>query len=168
MLSSCGAGEDLRVPWTARKSKQSVLKEVNPRIHWKNWCWSWSSNTLPIWCEELTHWKRCWCWERLMARREGGNRGWDGQMASLTDGHEFEQTPGKPGMLQFLGSQRVGHDLATEHTQAYLKACQIQSQWVLSLQQMNWEKRGDSIHDSFHIESESMVGNDIVKGSFWQ
>ena len=83
-------------------------------------------------------------------------------------GDEFEQTPGKPGMLQFLGSQRVGHDLATEHTQAYLKACQIQSQWVLSLQQMNWEKRGDSIHDSFHIESESMVGNDIVKGSFWQ
>ena len=48
----------LRVPWTARRSNQSILKEINTHIHWKDWCWSWSSNTLAIWCEELTHWKR--------------------------------------------------------------------------------------------------------------
>ena len=45
-------------------------------------CWSWSSNTLATWCEELTHWKRPW--ERLRAGGDGGNRGWDGWMASLT------------------------------------------------------------------------------------
>ena len=40
----------------------------------QSWCWSWSSNILAIWCEELTHWKRLWCWERLKAWGEGGNR----------------------------------------------------------------------------------------------
>ena len=40
--------------------------------------WSWNSNSLAIWCEEPTHWKRPWYWERLKARGEGGDRGWDG------------------------------------------------------------------------------------------
>ena len=53
-------------------------------VHWKDWCWSWSSNTLATWCEEFTHWKRSWCWERLNAGGEGGDRGQDGWMASLT------------------------------------------------------------------------------------
>ena len=51
---------------------------------WKDWCWSWNSNTLATWCKELTHWKRPWCWERLKAGGEGDNRGWDGWMASPT------------------------------------------------------------------------------------
>ena len=51
---------------------------------WKDWCWSWNSNTLATSCEELTHWKRPWCWERLGAGGEGDDRGWDGWMASLT------------------------------------------------------------------------------------
>ena len=51
---------------------------------WKNWCWSWNSNTLTTWCEELTHLKRPWCWERLKAGEEGADRGWDGWMVSLT------------------------------------------------------------------------------------
>ena len=51
-------------------------------IHWKGWCWN--SNTLATWCEEPTHWKRPWCWERLKAGGEGDDRGWDGWMASLT------------------------------------------------------------------------------------
>ena len=74
----------LRVPWTTRRSNQSTLKEISPNIHWKDWCWSWNSNTLATWCEELTHWKRPWCWERLKAWGEGDNRGWDGWMASPT------------------------------------------------------------------------------------
>jgi len=72
----------LRVPWTARRSNQPILKEISPEYHWKDWCWS--SNTLAIWCEELTHWKRPWCSERLKTGREGGNRGWGGWMASPT------------------------------------------------------------------------------------
>ena len=63
----------LRVSWTARRSKQSILKEITLSIHWKDWCWSWNSNTLATWCEELTQWKRPWCWERLKAG-EGDDR----------------------------------------------------------------------------------------------
>ena len=80
----------LRVPWTARRSNQSILKEINPEYCWKDWCWSWSSNTLATWCEELTHWKRPWFWERLRTGEEG-DRGWDGWMESSLNGHAFEQ-----------------------------------------------------------------------------
>ena len=80
----------LRFPWTARRSKQEILKEINPEYSWKDWCWSWSYNTLATWCEELTHWKRPWCWERLKAEGEGNDRRQDGWMASRLSGHEFE------------------------------------------------------------------------------
>ena len=65
----------MRVPWTARRSNQSILKESVLNIHWKDWCWSWNSNTLATSCEELTHMKRPWCWERLRAGGEGDDRG---------------------------------------------------------------------------------------------
>ena len=79
----------LRVPWKARRSNQLILKEINPsmkstNIQWKDWCWSWNSNALATSWEELTHWKRLWCWEGLGAGGEGDDRGWDGWMASLT------------------------------------------------------------------------------------
>ena len=67
----------LRVPWTARRSNRLILKEMNLNIHWKDWCWSWNSNTLATWCKEPIHWKRPWCWERLNAG-EGDDKGWDG------------------------------------------------------------------------------------------
>ena len=47
----------LRVPWTARRSNQSIIRKSVLNIHWKDWCWSWNSNTLATWCEELTHLK---------------------------------------------------------------------------------------------------------------
>ena len=109
----------LRVPWTARRSNQSILKKSTLNINWKDWCWSWSSNALATWCEELTHWKRPWCWERL---RSGGgdDRGWDGWMASLTRWTWVWASSGswwwtgKLGVLQYMGLQRVGHDWVTE------------------------------------------------------
>ena len=73
----------LTVPWTARRSNQSILKKSVLNSHWKDRCWSWKSNTLATWCEVLAHLKRPWCWERLKAG-EGDDRGWDGWMASLT------------------------------------------------------------------------------------
>ena len=51
----------LRVPWRARRSNQSILKEINPDYSWKDWCWSWNSSTLATWYEEPTHWKIPWC-----------------------------------------------------------------------------------------------------------
>ena len=85
-----------------------------------DWCWSWNSNTLATWCEELTHWKRPWCWEGLGAGGEGDDRGWDCWMASPTqwtwvwvNSGNWWWT-GRLGGLQFMGSQRVGWDWATE------------------------------------------------------
>ena len=85
MLLNCGVGED---------SSESLGQQGDPTrpswersvlgVHWKDWCWSWNSNTLATSCEELTHWKGPWCWERLGAGGEGDDRGWDGWMASLT------------------------------------------------------------------------------------
>ena len=66
----------LWVPWSVRRSNQSIL-------YWKDWCWSWNSNTLATSWEALTHLKRPWCWERLRAGIEGSNKGWDGWMASM-------------------------------------------------------------------------------------
>ena len=81
----------LRVPWTARRSNQSILKKINPEYSLEGLMLkSWNSNTLPTWWEELTHLKRPWCWERLRAGGEGDKRGWDGWMASLTQWSEFE------------------------------------------------------------------------------
>ena len=91
-------------------------------IHWKNWCWSWSwnSNILATWCEELTHQKRSQYWERLKAGGKGDIRGWEGWMTSPTQltwawaSSGSWWWTGKPGMLQSVELQRVGHDWATE------------------------------------------------------
>ena len=67
----------LRVTWTARRSNQSILKEINPEYSLKDWCWSWGSNTLATWCEVLTHWKKPWCCEKIEGRRR---REWQDEM----------------------------------------------------------------------------------------
>ena len=110
----------LRIPWTARRSNQSILKEISPEYSLEGLVWSCNSNTLATWCKELTHWKRSWCWERLKAGGEGDDRGWDGWMASLTqwtwvwvNSGSWWWT-GRADVLQSMGSQRVGHNWATE------------------------------------------------------
>ena len=107
--------------WTVvlEKTLESPLdcKEIQPDqrwsvlgVHWKDWCWSWNSNTLATSCEELTHWKRPWWWEGLRTGK-GDDRGWDGWMASPTrwawvwvNSGSWWWT-GKPGVLRFMGSQ---------------------------------------------------------------
>ena len=97
-----------------------LIRKSILNIHWKDWCWSWNSNTLATWCEELTHWKIPWCWERLKVGGEGDDRGWDGWMASLNRWTWVRASSGswwwtgKPGVLQSMGLQRVGHDWVTE------------------------------------------------------
>ena len=124
--------------WTVvlEKTLESHLdcKEIQPvhpkGDHWKDWCWSWNSNTLATWCENLTHLKRPWCWERLRAGEEGNNGRWDAWMASLTqwtwvwvNSGNWWWT-GRPGVLQFMGSQRIRHDWATEMNWWGLEPCQ--------------------------------------------
>ena len=85
------------------------------------------SNTLATWCKNPAHWKRSWCWERLRAGGEGGNREWDGWMASPTQWTWVSSGSwwwtGKLGMLQSMRSQRVGHDWVTELSELY--------EWIL-------------------------------------
>ena len=73
----------LRVPWTARRSNQSILKEISPEYSLEGLMLK-LQYSLATWCKELTHWKRPWCWERLKAGGEGDSRGWDGLIASPT------------------------------------------------------------------------------------
>ena len=89
-------------------------------VHWKDWCWSWNFSTLATSCEELTHWKRLWCWEGLGAGGKGDDRGWDGWMTSPTRWTWVSVNSGRwwwtgrSGVLWFMGLQRVRHDWATE------------------------------------------------------
>ena len=107
----------LRVPWTARRSNQSILKEISPEYSLEGLMLD--AETPILWPPDAKNrllGKRPWCWERLRAGEEGDDRGWDGWMASLTwwtwvwaSSRSWWWT-GKPGMLQSMGSQRVEHD----------------------------------------------------------
>ena len=109
----------LRVPWTARSSNQSILKEISPE-------------TPTTWCKELTYLKRSWCWERLKVGGKEDERGWDGWISSPTQWTWVWVGPGrwwwtgKPGMLQSMGFQRFRQDWATE----------LNSHWIEFL--FNW------------------------------
>ena len=109
----------LRVPWTARRSNQAILKEINPEYSLEGLMLKLKLQHLATWSEELTHLKRPWCWERLKAGGEGTTEdkmiGWHHWL----NGHVFEQVLGvgdEQGshVLQSMGSQRVRHDWATE------------------------------------------------------
>ena len=110
----------LRVPWTARRPNQSILKEISPEYSLEGLTLKLKLQYLATWCKELTHLKRPWGWERLKAGREGDDRGWEWWMASPTqwiwgwvNSGSWWRT-GRPGMLLSITSQRVGHDRATE------------------------------------------------------
>ena len=109
ILSNCGAGEDSWESLGLQRDQQSILKEINPEYHWKDWFWSWSSNTLATWCEELTHWKRPWSWESLRLGREEGGRGRDDWISSLSQwtwvwvSTRSWWWTGKPDLLQSMG-----------------------------------------------------------------
>ena len=110
----------LRVPWTAGRSNQSILKEISPECSLEGLMLKLKLQYFGHWCEELTHLKRPWCWDRLRARGEVDNRGWDGWMASPTqwtwvwvNSGSWWWT-GRPGVLQSMGSQRAEHDWVTE------------------------------------------------------
>ena len=112
----------LRVPWTARRYNQSVLKGINPGCSLEGLMLKLKLQYLDTSCEELTHWKRFWRWEGLGAGGKEDDRGWDGWMASPTrwtwvwvNSGSWWWT-GRPGVLWFMGWRRVGHEWAAELT----------------------------------------------------
>jgi len=124
MPSNCGAGED---SWKSLGQQGDPTSQSKGRstlnIHWKDWRWSWSSNILVIWCEQMTHWISPWCWETLTAEGEECIRGWDGWTVLLMKRTWTWANSGrwwgteKPGMLQSMGSWRVGYYWMTEQQQ---------------------------------------------------
>ena len=152
MLLNCGIREDswgslgLQGDPTSPFWRRSTLGFL-----WKEWCWSWSSSTLATSYEELTHWKRLWCWEGLGAGGEGDDRGWDGWMASRTrwiwiwvNSGRWWST-GRPGVLQFMGAERVGHDWVTE---------------------LNWTEQNFSLFG--YKEHNQWVGQKVCSGFLYQ
>ena len=142
----------LRVPWIARRSNQSILKEISSGCSLEGLMLKLKLQYLATSCKELTHWKRPWCWEGLGAG-EGDDRGWDGWMTSPTrwtwvwvNSGSWGWT-GRPGVLQFMGSQRVGHNWATELN--WTIACQAPLSIGLSKQEY-WR-----------------VASPFCRGSFW-
>ena len=110
----------LRVPWTAKRSSQSILKEISPGCSLEGLMLKLKLQLFGHLMWRTDSLKRSWCWERLKAGGEGEDRGWDGWMASPTqwtwvwvNSGSWWWT-GRPGVLQSMGSQRVGHDWATE------------------------------------------------------
>ena len=103
-----------RVPWTARRSNQSILKEISPKYSLEGLMLKLKLQYFGHWCKEVTHLKRPWCWERLRAGGEGDNRRWDGWMASPTQWTWVYPMDREAWHPAAMGSQRVGHDWVTE------------------------------------------------------
>ena len=96
-----------------------MLKDINLEYPLEGLKLNLKLQYLATWCEDLTHWKRPWFWERLRTGGWRGNRGWDGWMSSPTqwtrvwENSRRQWKTGKPHVLQFMESQRIGHNLGT-------------------------------------------------------
>ena len=118
----------------ARRSNQSILNEISPAHSLEGLILNWSSNTLATWCEELTHWKILWCWERLKAGGKGDDRGWDSWMDSMDmslSKLESSWWTGRTGVLQSMGWE----------SQTWLSDW-TEGNWMVNFQRykLGWEK----------------------------
>ena len=120
----------LRVPWTARRSNQSMLKEISPGYSLEGLMLKLKRQNFGHLMQRTDSLRNPWCWERLKAGGEGVDRRWDGWIVSLTQwtwvwasSGRWWRT-GKPGLLQFMVSQRLGYNLATEQYMCiYIHTC---------------------------------------------
>ena len=150
----------LRVPWTARRSNQSILKEINSEYSLERLLLK--VQYFGYLMQRANSLEKTWCWERLKAEGEGDNRGWGGWMASLTQwtwvwarsGRWWRM--GKSGMLQSMGSQRVGHNWATEQ-QCTSARRPIYASW--ESQKEKSEKEAESLFDEIMVKNSPNLRN---------
>ena len=114
----------LRVPWTARRSNQSILKEINLDYSLEGLMLKLNLHYFDHLIQRANSLKKTLILGKIKGRKRGDDRGWDGWMASLTQwtwvwtsSRRWWKTL-KPGLLQSMGSQRVGHDWVTELNRA--------------------------------------------------
>ena len=121
----------LRVPWTAKKSNQSILKEISPKYSLEGLMVKLKLQYFGYLMRRADSLEKTLRWERLKAGGEGDDRGWDGWMASPTQWTWVWASSGswwwtgKPGVLQSTGLQRVGHDWATELNYSHLHSSRL-------------------------------------------
>ena len=127
-----------RVPWTVRRSNQSILKQSTLNIHWKGCCWSWSSNT-------LVTWHKVWFtvkdsdagkdWGQEERDTEDEKVGWHHQL----NGHEFEQAPGyRKGQGNLASSSQWGHKESEIENRA--------KDWLWKIQYVHWKPQSNHKH----------------------
>ena len=120
MLLNCGLEELLRVPWTARRSNKILSKEISPEYSLEGLMLKLKLQYFGHLMQRTDSLEKTLKWGKIKVGGEGDNRGWDGWMTSLTQWVWVWASSGswwwtgKPGVLQSMGLQRVGHDWVTE------------------------------------------------------
>ena len=120
-----------RVPWTARRSNQSILKEINPEYSSEGLMLKLMLQYFGTLCEELTHWKRPWCWERLRAWGERGDRRWNGWHHDSMDMRLRK--------LQEIGKDREAWGAAVDGVEKSQTQQQLNNRWDLLGSFLNWQ-----------------------------
>ena len=154
------SAHDAREFWESLREQRDQTtqswRKSTLNIHWKNWCWSWSTNPLATWWEKLTSWTRPWCWKVEGRRRRVWQRmRW---LDGITDSRDMtfwansrrQWRTAKLGLLQFMGSQRVRHDLAPEQQQDFT--------WNLTWWMSTWPFSGDSPPRKHFPKSITLIG----------
>ena len=163
MLLNCGVGEE---SWESKRSNQSILEGTSLEYLLEGLMLKLKLQYF----EELTHLKRPWCWERLMAGGEGDDRGWDGWMASLTQwtwvwaSSRSWWWTGKPGVLLFMGLQRVRHDWVTEHQQT-IKHHILVTPWRKWTRKWCKEQGSDAVRQ--RVKEKRLRDRELRKSASW-
>ena len=142
----------LRVPWTARKSNMSILKEISPGCSLEGLMLKLKLQYFAHSCEVLTHWEKPRCWEGMGSRQEEDYRGWKAGWHHRIDRHELEWTLGGQGALVCCNSWGCKESMINDQ---------------LNLTELNWERR-KYMKQSVVLGKKKKKRSKPGKGLMWQ